>query len=285
MRGNETMEKRKTSPKRVIAFVMLVIGACTMVLPFLWMLSTSLKDANLVYAIPPQWIPDPVDWENYRDIWSAANLLSGIKNSLIVTVLVLLFSTLSSSMAAFAFAKLKFPAKRLIFLMLLSTMMVPAAVLFVPQYIVYTKLHWIDTLLPLIIPASLCNISNTFFLRQFMTGLPSAYLDAAKIDGCSYFGAYWRISLPLCKPAIITNAIMLFMATWNDYMNPMIFIHSDKRQTIQVAIAMMSSHYEQQTDIPLVMAASLIALLPVLILFITCQKYFVDSVAITGVKG
>ena len=279
------MEKRKTSPKRVIAFVMLVIGACTMVLPFLWMLSTSLKDANLVYAIPPQWIPDPVDWENYRDIWSAANLLSGIKNSLIVTVLVLLFSTLSSSMAAFAFAKLKFPAKRLIFLMLLSTMMVPAAVLFVPQYIVYTKLHWIDTLLPLIIPASLCNISNTFFLRQFMTGLPSAYLDAAKIDGCSYFGAYWCIFLPLCKPAIITNAIMLFMATWNDYMNPMIFIHSDKRQTIQVAIAMMSSHYEQQTDIPLVMAASLIALLPVLILFITCQKYFVDSVAITGVKG
>ena len=145
------MEKRKTSPKRVIAFIMLVIGACTMVLPFLWMLSTSLKDANLVYAIPPQWIPDPVDWENYRDIWSAANLLSGIKNSLIVTVLVLLFSTLSSSMAAFAFAKLKFPAKRLIFLMLLSTMMVPAAVLFVPQYIVYTKLHWIDTLLPVLI--------------------------------------------------------------------------------------------------------------------------------------
>ena len=285
MRGNEIMEKRKTSPKRVIAFVILGIGACTMVLPFLWMLSTSLKDANLVYAIPPQWIPNPVDWENYRDIWSAANLLTGIKNSLIVTVLVLLFSTLTSSMAAFAFAKLKFPAKRIIFLMLLSTMMVPAAVQFVPQYIVYTKLHWIDTLLPLIIPASLCNISNTFFLRQFMTGLPSAYLDAAKIDGCSYFGAYRRIYLPLCNPAIIPNAIMLFMATWNDYMNPMIFIHSDKRQTIQVAIAMMSSHYEQQTDIPLVMAASLIALLPVLILFITCQKYFVDSVAITGVKG
>ena len=130
------MEKRKTSPKRVIAFVMLVIGACTMVLPFLWMLSTSLKDANLVYAIPPQWIPDPVDWENYRDIWSAANLLSGIKNSLIVTVLVLLFSTLSSSMAAFAFAKLKFPAKRLIFLMLLSTMMVVCVL-----FIVKTSYH------------------------------------------------------------------------------------------------------------------------------------------------
>ena len=123
------MKKRKTSPKRVLAFLVLALGACTMVLPFLWMLSTSLKDANLVYAIPPQWIPNPVDWENYRDIWSAANLLTGIKNSLIVTVLVLLFSTLTSSMAAFAFAKLHFPAKRAIFLMLLSTMMVPAAVL------------------------------------------------------------------------------------------------------------------------------------------------------------
>ena len=280
------MEKRKASPKRVIAFVILGIGACTMVLPFLWMLSTSLKDANLVYAIPPQWIPNLVDWKITGDIWSAAKSADRIKNSLIVGWFWCCCSaTLTSSMAAFAFEKLKFPAKRIIFLMLLSTMMVPAAVLFVPQYIVYTKLHWIDTLLPLIIPASLCNISNTFFLRQFMTGLPSAYLDAAKIDGCSYFGAYWRIFLPLCKPAIITNAIMLFMATWNDYMNPMIFIHSDKRQTIQVAIAMMSSHYEQQTDIPLVMAASLIALLPVLILFITCQKYFVDSVAITGVKG
>lgn len=133
MRGNERMKKRKTSPKRVLAFLVLTLGACTMVLPFVWMLSTSLKDANLVYAIPPQWIPNPVDWENYRAIWSAANLLTGIKNSFLVTVLVLAFSTLTSSMAAFAFAKLHFPAKRAIFLMLLSTMMVPAAVLFVPQ--------------------------------------------------------------------------------------------------------------------------------------------------------
>lgn len=279
------MKKRKTSPARVIAFCIVLLGASTMVLPFVWMISTSLKDANLVYVIPPQWIPDPVDWSNFKEIWSAANLLTGICNSALISLSVLIFSTLTSSMAAFAFAKLHFPAKHAIFLMLLSTMMVPSAVLLVPQYIVYTDLHWIDTLLPLIIPASLCNISNTFFLRQYMTGLPTAYLDAAKIDGCSYFGTYWRIFLPLSKPAVITNAIMLFMSTWNDYMGPMIFTHSEERQTIQVAIAMMSSHYEQQTDIPLVMAASLIALLPVLILFITCQKYFVESVAITGVKG
>lgn len=122
-------------------------------------------------------------------------------------------------------------------------------------------------------------------MRQYLTGLPSDYLEASRIDGCSYFRAYWNIYFPLCKPAIMANAIMLFMGTWNDYFGPLIFTNSEKRQTIQVAIAMMSSHYEQQTDIPLVMAASLIAVLPVLILFITCQKYFTDSFAMSGIKG
>ena len=239
----------------------------------------------MVYTIPPQWIPDPVDWKNYVDVWSAANLVTGIKNSAIISITVLTVSTITSSMAAFAFAKLDFPFKNVIFIMLLATMMVPGVVLLVPQFVMYSKIKWIDTLLPMIVPASLCNINNIFFLRQFMIGLPSGYLDAAKIDGCSYFGAYRRIFLPLCKPAIISNAIMLFMATWNDYFGPMIFTHSEDKQTIQVAIAMLSSHYEQQTDIPLVMCASLIAVLPVLILFITCQKYFTDSFAMSGIKG
>ena len=189
--------KRKTSLGRVIAFLILLLGACTMILPFVWMLVTSLKEANLVYTIPPQWIPDPVDWKNYMDVWRAANLITGIKNSAIISILVLTLSTLTSSMAAFAFAKLDFPAKNVIFLMLLSTMMVPGVVLLVPQFVMYSRIGWIDTLLPMIIPASLCNINNIFFMRQFMIGLPSGYLDAAKIDGCTYFGAYRRIFLPL----------------------------------------------------------------------------------------
>lgn len=164
-------------------------------------------------------------------------------------------------------------------------MMVPLVVLLVPQFILYSRIGWIDTLLPMIVPASLCNINNIFFLRQYMIGLPSGYLDAAKIDGCTYFGAYRRIFLPLSRTAIIANAIMLFMSTWNDYFGPLIFTHSASKQTVQVAIAMLNSHYEQQTDIPLVMAASLIAVLPVLILFITCQKHFTDSFAMSGIKG
>jgi len=277
--------RRKTSLGRSITFLILLMGAFTMVLPFAWMLSTSLKEANLVYTIPPQWIPKPFDWKNYQEIWTASNLLVGARNSCIVTSIVLICSTITSSMAAFSFSKLDFPGKNIFFLMLLSTMMVPVVVLLVPQFIIYTKFKWIDTLLPLIVPASLCNVNNIFFMRQYLTGLPSDYLEASRIDGCSYYRAYWNIYLPLCKPAIMANAIMLFMGTWNDYFGPLIFTHSESKQTIQVAIAMMSSHYEQQTDIPLVMAASLIAVLPVLVLFITCQKYFTDSFAMSGIKG
>jgi multiple sugar transport system permease protein len=278
------MEK-KTNPVRVLVFIILLIGACTMVLPFIWMLSTSLKDANLVYTIPPKWIPDPVDWQNYVDIWTASNLLTGIKNSCIISALVLVFSTLTSSMAAFAFSKLNFPFKTAIFIMLMSTMMVPLVVLLVPLFMIYSKIGWIDTLLPMIVPASLCNINIIFFLRQYMTGLPRDLLDAAKIDGCSYFGAYWRIYLPLSKPAIVANIIILFMTTWNDYFTPLVFTNSESKQTIQVAIAMLNSHFVQQTDIPLMMTASLVAILPVLILFIVCQKYFTESFAMTGIKG
>lgn len=277
--------KQKKSPLKIAAFILLALGAATMILPFLWMLSTSLKEANLVYTLPPKWIPDPVDWHNYIEIWGAANIVTGFKNSIIISALVLSLNTITSSMAAFAFAKLDFPGKNVIFVALLSCMMVPSVVLLVPLFMMYTKIGWIDTLLPMIVPASLCNVNNIFFMRQYMTGLPTGYLEAAKIDGCSYFGIYRRIFLPMCKPAIITNAIMLFMGTWNGYLEPLIFTHSESKQTIQVAIAMLSSHYEQQTDIPVVMCASLIAILPVLILFITCQKYFTESLAMSGIKG
>ncbi len=279
------MFKMKRYTVRYGVWLILLVGAGTMLLPFLWMVSTSLKEANLVYTIPPEWIPNPINWDNYRRVWTASNLLTGIKNSSIISISVLSFCTISSSMAAFAFSKLRFPGKNIIFLMLLSTIMIPFVVLLVPQFIIYSRIKWIDTLLPLIIPASLGNVNMIFFLRQYMTGLPNELLDAAKIDGCNYFGMYWRIYLPLTKTAIIANTILLFMATWNDYFGPMVFTHSQSKQTVQVAIAMMNSHYAQQTDIPLVMTASMIAVLPVLILFIASQKYFVDSFAITGIKG
>lgn len=277
--------KKKTSIGRILIFIILLTGALTMIIPFAWMLSTSLKEAKLVYQIPPQWIPKPVDWKNYVEIWTHSNLLSGIKNSTIVSACVLLFGTFSSTMSAFAFAKLDVPGKNVLFICLLSSMMIPFVVLLVPQYIIYSKIRWINTLLSLIIPGSLGNVSMLFFLRQYMMGLPTELLEAAKIDGCGYFKIYYRIFLPLSKPAIVSNIIMTFMGTWNDYLGPMIFVNDKKKQTVQVAIAMLNSYHETQTDVPLVMAAALIAILPVLILFIVCQDYFTDSFAISGLKG
>jgi len=268
-----------------IAFLILLIGAFIMIVPFAWMIVTSLKESTMVYTIPPEWIPSPVDWRNYVEVWNSTNLLTGLKNSIIVTATVLTCSTITSSMAAFAFSKLKIPHKETIFLVLLSTMMVPIVVILVPQFIVYSKIKWIDTLLPLIVPASLFNVSIVFFLRQYMTSLPNDLLAAAKIDGSGYFRAYWRIFLPLSRPAIVANIIMLFTLTWNDYFGPLVFTHSESKQTVQVAIAMLNAYHKEQTDIPIIMAASLIAVIPVLILFATSQKYFTGAFATAGIKG
>ena len=276
---------KKINIARLLVFIILLVGAMSMVIPFFWMLTTSLKEAKNVYQLPPQWIPNPIDWENYIELWKKANLLSGLKNSAIVSLCVVLFGTFSSSLSAFAFAKLDVPYKKALFMCVLSSMMIPFVVLLVPQYIIYTKMKWINTLLPLIIPGSLGNVSMMFFLKQYMVGLPTELIEAGKIDGCGYFKIYYKIFLPLCKPAIVSNIIMIFMATWNDYFAPMIFVNDAKKQTVQVVIAMLNSYQENQTDIPLVMAAAVIAILPVLILFITCQKYFTESFAMTGVKG
>lgn len=282
MTRTETARRRATT---VLSFTLMLIGALTMVLPFLWMLSTSLKDSSLVFDYPPQWIPDPVDWANYVEVWNVIPLATGLMNSAIVTVVVVAVGTFSSTMAAFAFARLEFPHKRAVFVALLATMMVPVVVLIIPQFLVFAEIGWIDTLLPLIVPAMLGNITMIFFLRQYMLGLSGELMDAAKLDGAGFFRIYWSIFLPLCKPAIAANVIIVFMATWNDYLGPLIFTNSPENSTVQLVIASLTSYYAEQTDFPIVMAASIIAVLPVVILFLGAQKYFVDSFAISGIKG
>lgn len=279
------MKITKIKFSTIIPFAILLIGALTMITPFVWMLSTALKESKAVYQIPPQWIPNPVDWANFREIWSSSNLIIGLRNSIFITAIVIIGCTISSSMAAFAFAKMNFPGKSVYFMAMLSTMMVPGVVLLIPQFMMYTKFHWIDTFYPLIIPAALGNVSMIFFLRQYMSGLSSELIDAAKIDGCNYLKIYGKIFMPLSRPAIAANTILLFMNTWNDYLGPALFTNSKSLQTVQVAIASLNSYYVEQTDVPVVMAASLIAILPVLCLFITCQKFFTESFAMTGIKG
>ena len=281
------MARTNTAARRTgtaIYFVLMLAGGATMLLPFLWMLSTSLKQSKLVFG-PPQWIPDPIDWGNYARIWDAAPLATGLANSFIVTVLVVVVGTFSSTMAAFAFAKLDFPHKHAIFVALLATIMIPLIVLILPQFLVYAQIGWIDTLLPLIVPGLLGNVTMIFFLRQYMMGIATELMEASKLDGAGFFRIYWSIFLPLCKPAIAANVIIVFMATWNDYLGPLIFTTSPENSTVQLVIASLNSFHAEQTDYPLIMAASIVAVLPVVIIFTLAQKYFVDSFAFTGVKG
>jgi len=279
-RTNNTVRRTGT----LIYFVLMFAGSLAMVLPFLWMLSTSLKQSNLVFG-PVQWIPDPIDWANYAEIWDVAPLATGLLNSVIVTTLVVVVGTFSSTMAAFAFAKLDFPHKRVIFVALLATIMIPIVVLILPQFLVYAQIGWIDTLLPLIVPGLLGNVTMIFFLRQYMLGIATELMEAAKLDGAGFFRIYWSIFLPLCKPAIAANVIIVFMATWNDYLGPLIFTSSPENSTVQLVIASLNAYYAEQTNFPIIMAASIIAVLPVVILFAFTQKYFVDSFAFTGIKG
>ncbi|TYP71103.1 carbohydrate ABC transporter permease [Paenibacillus methanolicus] len=268
-----------------IIFVLLAIGAIVMIAPLIWMVSTSVKDKMAVFALPPKWIPDPFIWGKYSEIWTAGPLLSGIQNSVIIAVSVTVVGTFTSSLAAFAFAKLKVPYKDVIFLILLSSLMIPYPSIMIPQFVMFSELGWTDSLKPLIIPGLFGNIVMIFFLRQYLSSVPNAIIEAAKIDGSSYFGIYGRVIFPLIKPAIAAQFILWFMGIWNDYLAPIIYLNSPEKQTLQLVIASFNAMYAIQTDYPLIMAASVIALLPMLIVFIVFQKQIIESVAISGVKG
>ncbi|MEC0240052.1 carbohydrate ABC transporter permease [Paenibacillus dokdonensis] len=270
----------------LIVYIVLIAGSFIMLGPLAWTLSTSLKSQKHVFDIPPQWVPDPITWLNYKDVWNKAPLLFGFMNSAIVVVSVLSVGLFVAAMAAYSFSKFDFPFKEGIFLALLGTMMIPYSVVMIPQYIGFSELGWVDTLLPLIIPGMFGNIVTIFFFRQFMQGsIPNDLIDAAKIDGCGYFRTFSTVALPIVKPAIAAQAALGFMGIWNDFLGPLIYLHTPERQTIQVLIASMQSNYISTSNYPSLMAASIIALLPVVIVFFFAQRYFIESLAITGIKG
>jgi multiple sugar transport system permease protein len=278
-------EKKKNRITDAVVFIFLSFGAIFMVAPLLWMFSTSIKTREDVFALPPVWIPDTISFAKYSEIWSMGPLLSGISNSLIVAVSVTVIGTFTSSLAAFAFSKLHFNGKNKIFMLLFASVMIPYPVLMIPQFIMFSSVGWVDTLLPLIIPGFFGNIFMIFFLRQFLTSIPNSIIEAAKIDGCSYFQIFYKIIFPLIKPAVAAQLILWFMGIWNDYLGPILYLNSPEKQTLQLVIANFNASYAIQSDYPLIMAASVVALLPMLIVFIVFQKQIIESIAISGVKG
>lgn len=287
IKKDKKIGSRKKQHKLVnwLLFIFLLAGSLVMIVPLLWMLSTSVKEKLEVFAMPPVWIPSKINWIKYSEIWTKGPLLSGLKNSLIVCLLVTTIGTFTSSLAAFSFAKLRYPHKNTIFLSLLGTMMIPFAIIMIPQFIIFSKIGWVDTLKPLIIPGLFGNVSMIFFLRQYMMGIPTDFIEAARLEGCSFFKIYYKIILPLSGPAISAQVILWFMGIWNDYLAPSIYINTPEKMTIQTVIQSFNATYAIQTDFPLIMAASIMSMLPIIIVFIIFQKWIIESIAITGVKG
>lgn len=277
--------KRESKVSNSIIFCLLLFGAIIMIAPLLWMISTSFKDKSGVFSLPPQWIPSPFQFDGYKRLFELDTLWSGIKNSIIVSLSVTVIGTMTSSLAAFSFAKLRLPFKNIIFLLLLIGIMIPYPSIMIPQFAIFSRIGWINTLLPLIVPGLFGNITMIFFLKQYLTNIPDSIIEAAKIDGASYWQIFSKLIFPVIKPAVAAQFILWFMGVWNDYLGPLLYLNSPEKQTLQVVIANLNAAYAIQTDYPLIMGASVISLIPVLLVFIIFQKQIIESVALSGSKG
>ena len=275
---------KKERSINILIFVLLALGAVVMVFPFFYMIMTSFMTKNQYLSGQLKVIPDPWVWGKYSEVMRKGNFISGVLNTVKVEVPVLLIGGFTSSLAAFSFAKLNFRGKGAIFMGLLATIMIPFAVIMIPQYVMFTRLKWTDTLLPLIIPACFGNVSMVFFLRQNLSSIPNDLMDAAKLDGCGYFRTFLQIFFPLMKGAVGTQLTLWFMGIWNDYLAPTIFLRSEATWTLQVVIRSFNTYYSIQSDYALIMAASVIAMIPTIVLFFCFQRVIIESVAISGIK-
>jgi multiple sugar transport system permease protein len=278
----ETRKRFKFPWIEIVAHVILAAGGITMVIPFLWMLSTSLKNDQQAYIFPPIWIPHPVVWGNYLSVWQALPFDRFLINSTIVSVLLTFGQIATCSLGAFAFARLRFPGREKLFVLYLGTMMIPFQVTMIPVFILVKYLHWLDTYQGLVIPG-LFSAYGTFLLRQFFMGIPDELEDAAKIDGCSYWRIYWNIIIPLSKPALATLGIFVFMWSWNNFLWPLLIINTLEMNTLPLGLSYFLGQYTIYWN--LLMAGTTIALVPVLIVFFFAQRYFVEGITLTGLKG
>lgn len=272
--------------KKILSYAFLAAGAVAMIAPFLWMVTTSLKEPGSIFSYQrpwwQDWIPTQFVWQNYASAWKVVPFARFYLNSLFVSLCVTAGQVMTSAMAAYAFARLQFPGRDKIFFGYLATMMVPGAVTMIPVFILLRFLGWIDSYKAVILPG-IFTAYGTFLLRQFFLTLPKELEDAAKIDGCSYFGIFWRIILPLSKPALATLTTFTFMGSWLNFMWPLIVLNTHQKFTLPVGLSYFQSLHT--TDWSLLMAGSLMMILPILIVFILNQRYFVEGIKLTGIKG
>ncbi len=274
--------KRQISISHIVIYAFLIVGLIITLAPFLWMISTSLKLGGNVLTFPPKWIPHPATLFQYKKLFKEINFLVHFKNSVIVTLAVTILSLFINSLAGFAFAKYRFRGRDKIFTFLLASLMIPGQVTMMPVFLMLKKMGMLNSYLGLIIPCS-ASVYAIFLMRQFILTIPDDLIDSARIDGCSEFRIYWSIILPLCKPILATLGIFTFMASWNDFLWPLIVMLREKMYTLPVALANLNGQHA--TEYALLMAGAVVVVIPVVIVFLFAQKYVIRGITTTGLKG
>lgn len=275
---------RRKHIKNFFSHLVLMAGAITMIFPFYWMLKTSFLTDSQALEMPPKlWFSFPLYFGNYKEVFELAATGRAICNSLFIAVVSTAGVLFTSSLAAFAFAKLRFPGEKKLFGLIFATMLIPSQVTLIPLYVVFSKIGWVDTHLPLIVPQIMVNAYGVFLIRQFMVSVPDSYIEAAKLDGAGYLRIYAGIMLPLCKPALVTLGMFTFVGNWNNFVGPLIYLNTEELFTLPLIINSFRSAYA--VDWGLLMAGSTVAVLPLLLIYLFAQRSFIEGIAATGLKG
>ncbi|WP_200883326.1 carbohydrate ABC transporter permease [Planococcus sp. CAU13] len=265
---------------RLLNFVLLAVGSLLILSPLWWMFATSLKTMAEVMSYPPSFFPESWEWANYIRAWQAAPFTTYTINTITITTLVVIGSVLANSFIAYGFAKIPFRGKGIWFAIVLSTMMIPGFVTLIPQYVLFSKLGWVNTYYPLIVPHFFGSAFYIFLLRQFYMTIPTELIEAAKIEGANHFYIWWKIGLPLTKPALATVAIFSFNGAWNDFLGPLLYLNDENLYTLQLGLAVFKGQLSTQWNY--LMAGSLLVLLPVILLFFFFQKYFIQGINLSS---
>jgi len=284
--GDLDFRQPRKALRLLLVHILLVAGALVFLLPLVWMISTSLKPQSEVYVFPPRFIPETFQWSNFPDGWNYKGMMwpRWTVNTLFITAMVMLGVLLSSSLCGYGFARLSFPGRDFWFMLVLASIMLPPQVTLIPLYVGYHRIGWLDTFKPLIIPAFFGGGAfNIFLLRQFFKTVPLELEEAAIIDGASRFRIWWQLFLPLSKPALATVAVFSFQGVWNDFYGPLIFLTSQEKFTLALGVNMFKGLYA--TEIPLMMAMSMLMVIPMIVMFFVAQKQMIRGVILSGIKA
>ncbi|PWD50670.1 sugar ABC transporter ATP-binding protein [Serinibacter arcticus] len=274
--------RSKRLARNVVLYVVLTIAAAAIMLPFFWMVSSSLKNNNQVFSVPIQWLPDPVVWSNYLDIWTRSDMTTWLRNTMILSVGVTFLQVLTGSFAAYGFAKAKFPGRDVLFLAYLGTIAVPWQAYMIPQFIILSRLGLSNTLWAILVLQAF-GAFGVFLMKQYYESIPEELSEAARIDGLSEYGIWARIIVPLSGPALATLTLLTFVATWNDYLGPLIYLRERTLWTVQIGLKTFVSQYNAEHA--LIMTGSVLSVLPIALLFMLGQRFFIQGIATSGLKG